>query len=93
MRGFRQWKWHLNEGYVKINGEMHYLWRAVDQEGGVLESYVTKTRDSTTTSTSNATPSIERPACPVARPHWPSGTTSWPETCASKRQLGRSETI
>ena len=31
--------------YVKINGEMHYLWRAVDQEGEVLESYVTRTRD------------------------------------------------
>ena len=45
MRGFRQWRWHLDEVYVKINGEMHYLWRAVDQEGEVLESYVTKTRD------------------------------------------------
>ena len=33
MRGFRQWKWHLDEVYAKINGEMHYLWRAVDQEG------------------------------------------------------------
>jgi hypothetical protein len=43
--GFRQWKWHLDEVYVKIKGEMHYLWRAVDQEGEVLESYVTKTRD------------------------------------------------
>lgn len=31
--------------YVKINGEMMYLWRAVDHEGEVLESYVTKTRD------------------------------------------------
>lgn len=31
--------------YVKINGEMHCLWRAVDQEGEVLESFVTKTRD------------------------------------------------
>jgi putative transposase len=31
--------------YVKINGEMVYLWRAVDHEGEVLESYVTKTRD------------------------------------------------
>ena len=47
MKGFRQWKWHLDEVYVKINGEMHYLWRAVDQEGEVLESYVTKTRDKT----------------------------------------------
>jgi len=45
MRGFRQWKWHLDEVYVKINGEMHYLWRAVEQEGEALESYVTKARD------------------------------------------------
>ncbi|MEP3422870.1 MAG: IS6 family transposase [Erythrobacter sp.] len=45
MRGFRQWKWHLDEVYVKINGELHYLWRTVDQEGEILESYVTKTRD------------------------------------------------
>ena len=45
MRGFRHWKWHLDEVYVKINGEMLYLWRAVDQEGEVLESYVTKNRD------------------------------------------------
>jgi putative transposase len=45
MRGFRQWRWHLDEVYVKINGEMHYLWRAVDHEGEVLETYVTKSRD------------------------------------------------
>lgn len=45
MRGFRHWKWHFDAVYVKINGEMVYLWRAVDQEGEVLESYVTKTRD------------------------------------------------
>ena len=30
---------------MKINGERHYLWRAVDHEGEVLESYVTKKRD------------------------------------------------
>jgi len=45
MRGFRHWRWHLDEVYVKINGETHYLWRAVDHEGEILESYVTKTRD------------------------------------------------
>ncbi len=45
MRGFRQWRWHLDEVFVKINGERHYLWRAVDHEGEVLESYVTKKRD------------------------------------------------
>ncbi len=37
--------WHLYEAFVKINGETHYLWRAVDHEGEVLESYVTKRRD------------------------------------------------
>jgi len=31
--------------FVKINGELHYLWLAVDHEGEVLESLVTKTRD------------------------------------------------
>ena len=45
MRQFTHWRWHLDEVYVKINGEMHYLWRAVDHEGEVLESFVTKTRD------------------------------------------------
>ena len=45
MRAHTQWRWHLDEVYVKINGEMRYLWRAVDHEGEVLESYVTKTRD------------------------------------------------
>lgn len=45
MRGFRHWQWHVDAGYVKINGETHYLWRAVDHEGVILESYVTKTRD------------------------------------------------
>jgi putative transposase len=45
MRGFRHWRWHLDEMYVKLNGEMVYLWRAVDHEGEILESYVTKTRD------------------------------------------------
>lgn len=45
MRGFRHWKWHLDEMYVKLNGEMVYLWRAVDHEGEILESYITKKRD------------------------------------------------
>ena len=40
-----RWRWHLYEMFVKINGETHYLWRAVDHEGEVLESFVTRTRD------------------------------------------------
>jgi putative transposase len=31
--------------FVKIGGETHYLWRAVDHEGEVLEAFVTKRRD------------------------------------------------
>ena len=45
MRQHTHWRWHLDEVYVKINGVKHYLWRAVDQEVEVLESFVTKTRD------------------------------------------------
>jgi putative transposase len=45
MRSFTHWRWHLDEVYVKINGEMHYLWRAIDHEGEVLESFVSKDRD------------------------------------------------
>ena len=45
MRAHTHWRWHLDEVYVRINGEMRYLWRAVDHEGEVLESFVTTTRD------------------------------------------------
>ena len=45
MRTWRQWRWHLDEVFVRINGETHYLWRAVDYEGEVLEAFVTKKRD------------------------------------------------
>jgi len=44
LRAWPQWQWHLDEMFVKINGETHYLWRAVDHEGEVLEAYVTKRR-------------------------------------------------
>jgi putative transposase len=40
-----QWRWHLDEVFVKINGEMDYPWRAVDHEGEVLEVFATKRRD------------------------------------------------
>ena len=45
LRTHSNWQWHLDEVFLKINGETHYLWRAVDHEGEVLESYVTKRRD------------------------------------------------
>ena len=45
MRAYTHWRWHLDEVFVKINGEKHYLWRAVDHEGEVLEAFATKTRN------------------------------------------------
>ena len=42
---YSNWRWHLDEVFVKINGETHYLWRAVDHEGEVLEVFATKRRD------------------------------------------------
>src|SRR5271167_809972 len=45
MRGFIQWRWHFDEAFVKINGKLRYLWRAVDHEGEVLETVVTSKRN------------------------------------------------
>lgn len=44
-RHWTQWRWHLDEVFVRINGETYYLWRAVDHEGEALEAFVTKKRD------------------------------------------------
>jgi putative transposase len=40
-------KWHLDEVFIKIHGKIHYLWRAVDQDGAVLDILVTSHRDAT----------------------------------------------
>ena len=41
LRSYSDWQWHLDEFFVKINAETHYLWQAVDHEGKVLASWVT----------------------------------------------------
>ena len=38
-------RWHLDEVFLKINGRIHYLWRAVDQDGEVLDILVQSQRD------------------------------------------------
>ena len=45
MRGCPQSRWHLDEVFVKVNGKLCYLWRAVDHEGEVLEAVATMKRD------------------------------------------------
>ncbi len=42
---YSQWRWHLDEVFVRINGETHYLWRVVDHDGEGLEVFATKRRD------------------------------------------------
>jgi putative transposase len=37
--------WHLDEVFLRINGALHYLWRAVDQRGAVLDILVQERRD------------------------------------------------
>jgi putative transposase len=37
--------WHLDEVFLTIHGDRHYLWRAVDQEGHVLDILVQRRRD------------------------------------------------
>ena len=37
--------WHLDEVFLTINGRRHYLWRAVDQDGNVLDILVQPRRD------------------------------------------------
>ena len=44
-RNWSNWRWHLDEVFVRVNGETYYLWRAVDHEGEVLEVLATKRRD------------------------------------------------
>jgi putative transposase len=38
-------RWHLDEVFVRINGQTFYLWRAVDHEGEVLEVFASNRRD------------------------------------------------
>jgi hypothetical protein len=45
MFGFRQRRRHLDEYYVKLGGDLLYLWRAVDHDGEILKGYITKKRD------------------------------------------------
>jgi putative transposase len=48
LRRWRLWpgdKWHLDEVFLTINKERHYLWRAVDQDGNILDILVQRRRD------------------------------------------------
>jgi len=44
-RSYSLWRWHVDEAFVRIGVERHYLWRAVDHEGEVIEAFASKTSD------------------------------------------------
>ena len=44
-RSYSLWRWHVEEVFVRINGVQHYLWRAVDHEGEVIEVFASKRRN------------------------------------------------
>ncbi len=41
-------EWYLDEVFIKLNGKVHYLWRAVDQDGCELDVFVSKRRNKKT---------------------------------------------
>ena len=45
MRAYSNWQWHLDEVFLKINGEQHCLWRVVNHEREVVEPFITKRWD------------------------------------------------
>jgi len=96
MRQHTHWRWHLDEMFVRINGTQKYLWRAVDHEGEVLESFVTETRDKAAAlkfikkamkrhgrAGEIVTSSAAKSTANDAQPPWPSGARSW-----AKARLG-----
>jgi putative transposase len=38
-------KWHVDEVFIRINGQHHYLWRAVDHDGNVVDVLVQSRRN------------------------------------------------
>ena len=70
----------INICHVKINGKIHYLWRAVGHEGEVLESFASKARDKPPSQPLQpGTPSRQPITYKAhAQPPWLSGSPSWP---------------
>ena len=66
-------KWHLDEVFVRINGTIHYLWRAVDQDGTVLDVLVQSRRNAQAATSGNCSK-----GCGTCRGCW--SPTNWPAT-------------
>ncbi|PJK31728.1 hypothetical protein CVT23_00090 [Minwuia thermotolerans] len=58
-----QWRCHLDEIFVRTNGERRHLWRVVYHEGEVLEAYVTESRDRSAALAFLERSMVKPPAC------------------------------
>src|SRR5271166_6815561 len=67
MRGYPQWRWHLDEVFVKVNGTLCYLWRAVDHEGEVFCKRSSLLQNSSNAANFDCVRGAERPALRPAR--------------------------
>ena len=64
--------WHVDEVFVKIGGERHYLWRAVDQDGDVIDVLVQRYRNTGSTPPGSETQAGITPIRAII-PDWPKG--------------------
>jgi DDE domain len=84
--------WYLDEVFIRIRGVLHYLWRAVDQHGVVLDILVQDRRNGTAAKrffkrvAAQATSTAISKARAVGLPITPSGTVP---ICASEHRLPR----
>ena len=61
--------WHLDEVFIRINGQQQYLWRAVDQDGDVIDILVQPHRESARRRTI-LSKAVARPGCRTATDHY-----------------------
>ena len=88
-------KWHMDEAFLTIHDERHYLWRAVDQAGNALDILVQRRRDKQAATSIRAVPlpcrSVPRPSQPSWR--WPmairSPATSTRPHCSHFPRVGK----
>ena len=84
-RNGSNWRWNLDEGFVRINGETHYLWRGSGTSRACKNSPLSMPR-STTTSTTNAISPAATFSNSTGPLPWPSGANSQPESPRLKLQ-------
>ena len=86
---YSNWRWHLDEVFVKINGETFYLWRAVDNEGEGRYCLAQKAGGRLCLNTAKVPGEGPRGRC-----GWHGGTgRTEPKTAAGKKRIGDAQRL